>query len=157
MSAEATTYEGRCTCGQVRYRMESAPLIVHCCHCRWCQRETGAAFAVNAMIETVRLTLLAGDPVRVLTPSNSGKGQAILRCPECRVATWSHYAGAGDALAFVRVGTLDEAERLPPDVHIFTASKQAWVRVPDGVPAFEGYYRKSEVWPSESLARLRSP
>jgi hypothetical protein len=157
MNAEATTYEGRCTCGQVRYRMESAPLIVNCCHCRWCQRETGAAFAVNAMIETARLTLLAGDHVRVLTPSQSGKGQAILRCPECRVATWSHYAGAGDSLAFVRVGTLDEPDRLPPDVHIFTASKQVWVQLPDGVPAFEGYYRSSEVWPSESLARLRSP
>jgi hypothetical protein len=156
MSA-ATTYEGRCTCGKLRYRMESAPLIVHCCHCRWCQRETGAAFAVNAMIETARLTLLAGDPVRVLTPSLSGKGQAILRCPECRVATWSHYAGAGDALAFVRVGTLDEADRLPPGVHIFTASKQPWVQLPGGVPAFEGYYRKSEVWPAESLLRLRSP
>lgn len=157
MTTETDTYEGHCTCGQVRYRMESAPLVVHCCHCRWCQRETGTAFALNAMIETTRLTLLAGDPVRVLTASNSGKGQAILRCPECRVATWSHYAGAGDAVAFVRVGTVDEPERLPPDVHIFTASKLPWVRLPEGVPAFAEYYRRSEVWSPESLERLRSP
>ena len=157
MRHEHASFEGRCTCGRVRYRMASAPLIVHCCHCRWCQRETGTAFALNAMIETGRLTLLAGEPERVLTPSNSGKGQAILRCPECRVATWSHYAGAGEALAFVRVGTLDEPDRLPPDVHIFTATKQPWVRLPAGIPAFDAYYRRSEVWPPESLKRLRSP
>ncbi len=157
MEEKANVHDGRCTCGQVRYRMESAPLIVNCCHCRWCQRETGTAFALNAMIETGRLTLLAGAPVRVPTPSNSGKGQAILRCPECRVATWSHYAGGGEALAFVRVGTLDEPDRLPPDVHVFTASKQPWVQLPEGIPAFEAYYRKSEVWSPESLERVRSP
>ena len=43
--------EGGCDCRRVRYRMMTAPLFVHCCHCRWCQRESGAAFALNAMIE----------------------------------------------------------------------------------------------------------
>ena len=57
----------------------------------------------------------------VHTPSNSGKGQKIARCPTCRIALWSNYAGCGDALRFVRVGTLDEPDRLPPDIHIFTA------------------------------------
>jgi hypothetical protein len=57
----------------------------------------------------------------------------------------------------VRVGTLDDADRLPPGVHIFTSSKQPWVQLPGGVPAFEGYYRRSEVWSPESLLRLRSP
>jgi hypothetical protein len=54
--------EGGCGCGQVRYRMEGAPLVVHCCHCRWCQRETGSAFALNAMIEADRVVVLAGAP-----------------------------------------------------------------------------------------------
>jgi hypothetical protein len=94
--------------------MESAPLIVHCCHCRWCQRETGSAFALNAMIETDRVTVLAGEPVRVAVPSQSGKGQAIRRCPACEVALWSHYAGAGEKFAFVRVGALEEPDRCPP-------------------------------------------
>jgi hypothetical protein len=46
--------EGGCDCRAVRYRMLSAPLFVHCCHCRWCQRESGASFALNAMIEADR-------------------------------------------------------------------------------------------------------
>jgi len=148
--------EGRCTCGEVRYRMTSAPLFVHCCHCRWCQRETGTAFALNAMIETDRVELLQGKPHAVETPSQSGKGQKILRCPTCRIALWSHYAGAGEAIAFVRVGTLDDPDRLPPDIHIFTESKQPWVFLPPGAPAVPQYYRRSDYWPEESLARRKA-
>ncbi len=150
------TAEGGCTCAAVRYRMTGRPMIVHCCHCRWCQRETGTAFALNAMIEADRMILVRGAPETVATPSNSGKGQKIVRCPSCRVALWSHYAGAGDVACFVRVGTLDDPDRLPPDIHIFTSSKQPWVVLPAGVPAFEEYYDRDEYWPAESLARRRA-
>ena len=145
--------DGGCTCRHVRYRMTTAPLFVHCCHCRWCQRETGSSYALNAMIEADRVQMLAGRVELVATPSNSGKGQKIARCPVCRVAVWSHYSGAGDAVCFVRVGTLDEPDRLPPDIHIFTATKQPWVVLPSGVPAVAEYYATSEYWPAESLAR----
>ena len=154
MTTEPTTaFEGRCTCGAVRYRMTSAPLFVHCCHCRWCQRETGASFALNAMIEADRVVLLEGEPELVHTPSNSGLGQKIARCPVCRIALWSNYAGAGDAVRFVRVGTLNEPDRLPPDIHIFTASKQPWVVLAAGTPAVEEYYDRKAYWPPASLAR----
>lgn len=148
--------DGRCSCGEVRYRMTSAPIFVHCCHCRWCQRETGASFALNALIEAERVVHLQGAPEIVLTPSLSGKGQRIARCPTCRIALWSNYAGAGDAIRFVRVGTLDEPDRLPPDIHIFTASKQPWVILPSGVPAVEAYYDRNRYWPESSLARRRA-
>ena len=91
-----------------------------------------------------------------MTPSNSGKGQKIARCPRCRIALWSHYAGAGDRVSFVRVGTLDEPDRLSPDVHIFTSSKQPWVVLPPGTPAFAEYYDRDAYWPAESLARRRA-
>jgi len=146
-------FEGACTCRAVRYRMTSRPLFVHCCHCRWCQRETGSAFAINAMIESDRVELLAGTPEIVDTPSASGKGQKIARCPVCRVAVWSNYAGAGDAVRFVRVGTLLEPDRLPPDIHIFTSSRQPWVVLPEGVPAVAEYYDRKLYWPVESNAR----
>jgi hypothetical protein len=133
--------------------MASRPLIVHGCHCRWCQRETGSAFALNALIESDRVQLLQGEVVVIDTPSNSGKGQRISRCPKCWVALWSNYAGAGDALRFVRVGTLDESGALPPDIHIFTASKQPWLQLPPGTPAVAEYYKSAEVWSKESLAR----
>ena len=144
---------GGCGCRAVRYRMETRPLFVHCCHCRWCQRETGASFALNAMIEADRVTLLAGAPELVDTPSESGRGQKIARCPKCRIAVWSHYAGAGPSVCFVRVGTLDQPDHLPPDIHIFTASKQPWVVLPPGAPAVPEYYDRNQHWPKESLAR----
>jgi hypothetical protein len=146
-------FDGHCACGAIRFRMTSPPLFVHCCHCRWCQRETGSAFALNAMIEADRVLLLAGEPEVVDTPSNSGRGQKISRCPHCRVALWSNYAGAGDSVRFVRVGTLAEPDRLPPDIHIFTASKQPWLLLPPGVPAVPGYYDRQHFWPSSSLER----
>ena len=147
--------EGGCTCRAIRYQMTSAPLFVHCCHCRWCQRETGASFALNAMIEADRVVVLKGEPVVVATPSNSGKGQKIIRCPSCWIALWSNYAGAGDSVRFVRVGTLDDPDRLPPDIHIFTASKQPWVILPQGTPAVAEYYDRDRYWPEESLERRR--
>ncbi|MFO1149591.1 MAG: GFA family protein [Alsobacter sp.] len=145
--------KGRCTCGQVRYALTDRPLFVHCCHCTWCQRETGSAFAVNAMIETDRVAVEAGATEEVDTPSASGKGQRVHRCPSCRVALWSHYAGAGEAIRFVRVGTLEEPGRLPPDIHIYTSTRLPWVALPEGVPAMPDYYRRSEYWPADSLAR----
>ena len=152
MSGE-TTREGGCTCRFLRYRMAGKPLFVHCCHCRWCQRETGTSFALNAMIEADRVQLLEGEVEVIGTPSNSGKGQKISRCPRCHVAVWSNYAGGGDAVRFVRVGTLDEPDRCPPDIHIYTTSKQPWVVLPPGTPAVPEFYKASEMWPKESLER----
>lgn len=144
--------EGQCTCGRIRYRMTARALFVHACHCSWCQRETGSAFALNALIETSRLEV-DGAVDYVMTPSASGKGQEIARCPDCLVALWSHYGSLRRKLAFVRVGTLRDPAGCPPDVHIFTSTKLPWVLLPEGVPAFEEYYSTSQLWPATSLAR----
>lgn len=156
--ADAASFplEGGCDCRAIRYRMASAPLFVHCCHCRWCQRESGASFALNAMIEADRITNLAQQPEPVHTPSASGAGQAIARCPHCKLAVWSHYAGSGPIVRFIRVGTLDDPDALPPDIHIFTASKQPWVVLPAGVPAVPEYYDREAYWPAASLDRRRA-
>ena len=156
MSTIEETYEGGCTCRHVRYRMTTKPLFVHCCHCRWCQRETGSAFVLNAMIEAERVELLSGDVDVVDTPSESGKGQKIWRCPKCRIAVWSNYSGAGDAVRFVRVGTLDNPDAMPPDIHIFTMSKQPWVVLPEGATAVPEFYDIGKTWPAESLERRKA-
>lgn len=156
MPIDAFPAEGGCDCRAVRYRLQTVPLFVHCCHCRWCQRESGTAFALNAMIEADRVVNLGVDPEIVDTPSESGLGQRVARCPRCRVAVWSHYAGSGPVVKFVRVGTLDNPDLLPPDVHIFTASKQPWVVLPEGTPAFAEYYERETLWPTESLARRQA-
>jgi hypothetical protein len=136
--------------------MLTRPLVVHCCHCRWCQRESGASFALNAMIESDRVVSLGADPLIIDTPSHSGAGQKIARCPKCFIAVWSHFPGAGPVVRFVRVGTLDLPDHLPPDIHIFTASKQPWVELPVDVPAVPEYYDCESLWPAESLARRQA-
>lgn len=146
--------EGGCACGTVRYRLTRDPLITHCCHCSWCQRETGSAFVINAVIESAHVQLLASPPQVILTPSESGKGQLIARCPDCQVALWSHYPTAREAAAFIRVGTLDDKTAITPDVHIFTATKVAWVTLNDGKPAFPAFYPDpGAVWSPEAQTR----
>lgn len=72
-------HEGGCACGEIHYELTSDPMFVNCCHCRWCQRESGSAFALNAIIETSRVDILKGKPEAVKTPTESGMGQKIGR------------------------------------------------------------------------------
>src|SRR5262249_15094800 len=147
--------EGGCTCRQIRYRLSGTPLIVHACHCRWCQRETGTVHALNALYEADRVVHIAGEPELVVTPSASGKGQTIARCPTCKVAVWSNYPQAGPAVRFVRVGTMDDPDRCPPDIHIFTSSKQPWVTLPPDAKVVPEFYDLETVWSANSLERRR--
>ena len=130
-------------------------MFVHCCHCFDCQRQTGSAFVINALIETSRFELMSGEPLPVGVPTDSGRSHEIHRCPTCQTALWSNYGGRA-ALRFVRVGTLENPSSLPPDVHIFIRSKQPWITLPPGVPAFEIYYDPSQLWPAASLERRRA-
>jgi hypothetical protein len=147
--------EGGCACGQIRYRLLTAPMFVHCCHCRDCQRQVGSAFVLNALIETDRVEILHGQTALSEMPTGSGKPHHVARCPGCGTAVWSHYGGI-DKLTFIRVGTLDDPSALPPDVHIYTRSKLPWIALPPNVPAFEAYYDSKKLWPAESLARRRA-
>lgn len=147
---------GGCDCKAVRYELLARPLIVHCCHCRWCQRETGSAFALNALIEADKVAVHGADPASIATPSESGAGQIIARCPVCQVALWSNYAGAGPLVRFIRVGTLDDPDLFPPGIHIHVSSKQPWVILPADVPAVPAYYERERYWSAESMRRWRA-
>ncbi|MDE1904217.1 MAG: GFA family protein [Alphaproteobacteria bacterium] len=146
--------EGGCACGAVRYRLTPPPLFVHCCHCRDCQRQTGSAFVINALIETDRVVVLKAALESLAVPTDSGRPHRIFRCPSCQTAVWSEYGGLAK-LRFVRVGTLDDPTALPPDVHIYVRSKLPWVTLPPGVPVFEAYYDSRKLWPAASLDRRR--
>lgn len=147
------TFEGGCSCGAVRYRLSSRPMFTNCCHCLDCQKQTGGAFAINAMIETSRIEMLSGEPVVIEMPSPSGRGHEVHRCPKCEVALWSNY-GRRTWMRFVRVATLDAPHAIKPDAHIFTRSRVPWVKLPEDTPAFEIYYDTAKQWSPESLARL---
>ncbi|MGY9054304.1 MAG: GFA family protein [Alphaproteobacteria bacterium] len=153
-SAHDFSADGGCGCGAVRFRLTAAPLFVNCCHCSRCQRGSGAAFAVNAVIETSQVTLLSGDLEASLLPTESGSSQEVMRCSSCKTAVWSHYQRGGNKLAFVRVGTMDDPGALPPNIHIHTASKQSWLTLPSDVPVMPAFYELADHWPAESMARL---
>lgn len=129
-------------------------MFVHCCHCLLCQRQTGSAFVLNALIETDRI----GCDSKLTTismPTESGRPHDVYRCPQCFVAVWSDY-GRRPALRFVRVATLDAPHTFAPDVHLFTRSKVPWVQLPPGARAFAEFYELQREWPAESLARRRA-
>lgn len=149
------TLEGGCSCGEVRYRLASAPMFVHCCHCLNCQKHTGTAFVINLLIEASRVELLGATPQPVTMPPNGGTPNRIFRCPKCMVAVWSEYGGRSQIL-FVRGGTLDTPSAVSPDVHIYTRSKLPWVALPASVPAFEAYYDPKTLWPAASQERRKA-
>jgi hypothetical protein len=145
---------GRCACGSIRYELLAHPMFVHCCHCDDCQRLTGSAFVLNAIIETQAINLLRGEPVAVPVPRENG-AHDIYRCPKCQTAVWSDY-GRRSNLRFVRVGTLDKPGALKPDVHIHTRYKAKWLKLPKGIPVFRDYYQTSKLWPKASFKRLNA-
>ena len=147
--------DGGCACGEVRYRLASAPMFVHCCHCLNCQKHTGSAFVINLLIEAARVELLRGAPQPIIMPLNGGSPNRIFRCPRCHVAVWSEYGGRSQIL-FVRGGTLDTPSATAPDVHIYTRSKLPWVRLPESVPSFEAYYDPKKLWPPASQERRKA-
>ncbi|MGE5269352.1 MAG: GFA family protein [Thiohalocapsa sp.] len=147
--------EGGCACGAVRYRLTEAPLIVHACHCRDCQRLSGSAFATNLWIER---RCVETDHARLRSDTvsaGSGKPHEIFRCPDCGTAIYSKYHAAPGDTVLLRAGTLDHPEAVTPDVHIFTRSKVPWLDLPQGARSFEAFYKLPEVWPKESLERWR--
>ena len=146
--------EGGCACGAVRYRLTSEPLFTNCCHCLNCQRQTGSAFVINALIETDRVELLAGEPQAVDVPRDDGSTQRIFRCPTCQVAVFSQYTRP--EVRYVRAGTLDQPSSVSPDAHIFTRSKLSWVTLPDSAPAFDVYYDMEALWPAASRERIKA-
>lgn len=156
VSEDQKQLRGRCCCGQSTCRRLRPPLFTHCCHCTWCQRETGSAFAINALVETENVVLEQGSVAHTRLRSNSGAGQVVVGCLYCQTVLWSHYSSAKEAIAFVRVGTLDRADAITPDTHIFAQAKLPWVQLPTDHDAVDQYYRLAECWPAESTARYEA-
>jgi hypothetical protein len=145
--------KGGCSCGQVRYQLLDKPIRVHCCHCTDCQRHTGSAFVLNAIIETSAIKMLRGKLLAVPVPRAFGPHD-IYRCPKCKVALWSDY-GHRPQIRFVRVGTLDDPSAIRPDIHIYTETKMPWLKLPKNTPTFREYYDRKKVWPLKSQQRLK--
>ena len=145
-------HTGSCHCGQVSFRLTSDPMIVHACHCRDCQKQTGGPCAINAIIEADRIERLGSETNPVAVVTSSGRPHDIHRCPTCQSALWSDYGRRG-VVVFVRVATLDNPSALPPGVHIYTRSKLPWITIADHTPAYTAFYKAKDVWSAEAIAR----
>jgi hypothetical protein len=152
---------GHCTCKTITYEVLAPFLCINCCHCTWCQRETGSAFALNAIIETSNFRITSETkPIIIDAPSASGDGQTLARCPKCYVILWGDYGDKGRWTTFVRAGTLDEESKkgVRPDIHVFTTTKMDWVDLMGererGVPIVEGTYKVKDVWREDALERF---
>jgi hypothetical protein len=150
---KARTFPGGCVCGATRFALKAAPLFVHCCHCRDCQRQSGAPFIVNAMIEAVKIAVTKGDPLAVAVPSSSSSAHHVFRCPDCASPLWSRY-GVRAPMRYVRAAALDTPEQFPPQAHIFVRSKAPWLAIDDTIPAYQRWYDRAKLWPAPSLERL---
>ena len=146
--------KGRCACGAITYELTSDPLIVHACHCRDCQRLTGTAFVTNIWIERNMVEAKGPEPKSFRLAGGSGQAHDVFFCGECGTFMWSRYHGAPGDFLFVRAGTLENPDAVRPDVQIFTRSKVPWLELPKDVPAYKEFYKLSDVWSKEKLARI---
>jgi len=153
--SDFSPHTGSCFCGDITYRLTRDPMITHACHCTDCQKQTGGPFAINALIERDCVELVSGEPVGHEMATGSGQPHDIYRCGSCQTAVWSDY-GRREKMVFIRVATMDEPKRCPPDVHIFTRSRLPFTDLPENARAFPVFYDAFVEWKEEALARIRA-
>lgn len=146
---------GSCTCKKCKYQLLRKPLVVHSCHCRNCQQQSGSSHSQNAMIESCFVRHIVGEIKPFLVSTGSKKGQTIYRCRACMTALWSVYNIIGPIFYYIRVGTLEDPNLCPPDVHIFLKRKVSWFQVPKNTQGFQEMYNRNEVWAPSSLERMQ--
>ena len=126
---------GGCLCGDVRYTVTEDPVTLYACHCTDCQRETGAAFTLSAVVRSEALVLTSGAPREFSCELSDGRTKSASYCPRCITKLWGRSTTTG--LANLDVGTLDDTSWVAPAGHIWTRSAQSWLTLPEGSLAFE--------------------
>ena len=141
----AEVHEGGCVCGAVRYRTRGDPARVTVCHCKWCQRRTGSAFAVEAVFDQLQVELHGSKPNTYRHLSDeSGRWLDLRFCPTCGTNigfTLEWVPG----IVGIDAGTFDEPGWISPDRHafkyIYLSSSQSWSRIPEGAEVYERHFR----------------
>ena len=149
-----TKHNGECSCGQVQYTLNSDPIFTHACHCTLCQRYSASAFIVHSLMEKTNFSLERGNLIETMGPSGSGKGHTIKRCQTCGDQIYSQFSGLNNLLV-LKTTTLNDANRYPPQAHIFVKSKLSWLKICDDIPSFDAFYRREEIYSSESIKRFK--
>ena len=119
--------EGGCACGAVRYRLKASPLSVYNCHCKDCQRYSGAAWSMSMIVKDPDLELLSGTLAQYRRTADSGNVIVMNFCANCYGWMWNDPPAPGVKVA--RAGTLDDMDWAAPVGNIWTDSKAAWVDI----------------------------
>lgn len=128
---------GGCQCSAVRYEISGPPLVVYACHCTECQRQTGAAFAMAAVIPEQRFRIIKGTPKMFARQTSSTKIMECWFCSGCGNRLYHVPGGASYPNRNVKPGTLDDTSWLKPTIHFWTRSAQPWVRIPDDATRYD--------------------
>jgi hypothetical protein len=127
----SVVHEGGCACGAVRYRVEGEPEICQICHCRFCQRRLGSAFAAIAYFDERNVAILQGELREFEHFSDeTGRWLRMQFCVRCGT-TVTHAAQARPGLKAIAIATLDDPEWPRVQRHIWVASKRSWIQIPE--------------------------
>jgi hypothetical protein len=129
-------HEGGCVCGAVRYHVRGKPAVTSACHCRYCQRRTGSAFATLAYFDEANVRIVKGDVAEYEHRSDeTGRWLRTQFCPRCGT-TVAIAVEARPGMRGIALGTLDDPDWLPIERHIWVNSKRPWVLIPSDVTTF---------------------
>ena len=142
---------GGCICGQVKYQIIDKPLFTQACHCKDCKVLTGSSYVVNSSILENTL-IVEGEVSSTELKAGSGASYKTYFCTKCGNYDYADYDSAVGRLT-VRTKTLDNAEKFPPQVHIFTKDKDPWLNLSEDIICFKEMYNPKKTWPEESLIR----
>ena len=142
---------GGCICGQVKYQIIDKPLFTQACHCKDCKVLTGSSYVVNSSILENTL-IVEGEVSSTELKAGSGASYKTYFCTKCGTYVYADYDSAVGRLT-VRTKTLDNSEKFPPQVHIFTKDKDPWLNLSEDVICFKEMYDQKKIWPEESLDR----
>ena len=142
---------GGCICGQVKYQIIDKPLFTQACHCKDCKVLTGSSYVVNSSILENTL-IVEGEVSSTELKAGSGASYKTFFCTKCGTYVYADYDSAVGRLT-VRTKTLDNSEKFPPQVHIFTKDKDPWLNLSEDVICFKEMYDQKKIWPEESLDR----
>jgi hypothetical protein len=129
-------HEGGCICGAVRYRVSGKPAIGLVCHCRFCQRRSGSAFAVIGYFDERSVEIVKGKlALHEHRSDESGRWLRIEFCPACGT-TVTHTAELRPGMRAIAGSSFDEPDWFRIERHIWTRSKRPWVQIPPDVAVF---------------------
>ena len=148
--------EGRCICGQVKYKLTEKPLFTQACHCKDCKILTGSSYVINSSVFRKILLMVEGEVSSSEgLKGGSGKPLKAYFCNKCGTYLYTDYDSAVGRMN-VRTKTLDESKEFPPQVHIFTKDRDPWLNLKDNVICFEKMYDLKNTWPKESYERYKN-